>query len=307
MNKHKALIIGCGNIGAMYDFDSEAVLTHAKAFSCHPDIDFEVFDIDPAQSKKVAKRYHTKAINKIDSSVLADYDMVSIASSTAFHVDYLSMCFEAKVAVVICEKPISLSKEELLKVQKEYDKSDTKVLVNYFRRFQPSYLELKKAIQNNVKNESLKGISVRYHRGFINNASHAVDTINFLLDNTIEFKETNIFSHSYDHFEKDPTLSLFGKTNTSSINFYGVENLYYPTFEIDLFFDSTHISLLNGGKEISIRKGNEITYKNEDTFDRYMCPVVDAGLQLLQKRTDNDNFQSAMMTNHDMLSILETL
>jgi hypothetical protein len=33
---YKALIIGCGNIGAMYDFESESILTQGKGLKQLP-------------------------------------------------------------------------------------------------------------------------------------------------------------------------------------------------------------------------------------------------------------------------------
>lgn len=41
---YKALILGCGNIGAFYDYDTQEVVTHAKAFSEFDNIDVTVYD-----------------------------------------------------------------------------------------------------------------------------------------------------------------------------------------------------------------------------------------------------------------------
>ena len=42
----KALLIGCGNIGALYDFDNTQILTHAKGYALHPAFELTVFDIN---------------------------------------------------------------------------------------------------------------------------------------------------------------------------------------------------------------------------------------------------------------------
>ena len=54
---YKVLILGCGNIGAGYDFDNEQVLTHAKAFNLHPEFSCVFYDQDHALSKRVAEKY----------------------------------------------------------------------------------------------------------------------------------------------------------------------------------------------------------------------------------------------------------
>jgi len=49
---YSALIIGCGNIGALYDLNvPEKVWTHAKAFSTTKDIQFSVADVKIRQAK----------------------------------------------------------------------------------------------------------------------------------------------------------------------------------------------------------------------------------------------------------------
>jgi hypothetical protein len=42
---YKALIIGCGNIGALYDFDTGSIASYAKAFHLDPEIEFDVYDM----------------------------------------------------------------------------------------------------------------------------------------------------------------------------------------------------------------------------------------------------------------------
>ena len=63
---YKALLIGCGNIGAMYDWDNEHVLTHAKAYSKIDEIKVDYFDTNNQQSSMVADRYNGNVIFDLD-------------------------------------------------------------------------------------------------------------------------------------------------------------------------------------------------------------------------------------------------
>ena len=49
---YKALVIGCGNIGALYDLESNKVLTHVKALTNHPGFEVTIFDTDSELANK---------------------------------------------------------------------------------------------------------------------------------------------------------------------------------------------------------------------------------------------------------------
>ena len=54
----KALIIGCGNIGGMYDINNDFVQTHAKAISLSEWISsIDIFDLNTEFSNKISVKY----------------------------------------------------------------------------------------------------------------------------------------------------------------------------------------------------------------------------------------------------------
>ena len=52
----KIIIIGCGNIGALYDLKSNKILTHAKAFSLIDNFSLYFYDLNISLTKIVAKK-----------------------------------------------------------------------------------------------------------------------------------------------------------------------------------------------------------------------------------------------------------
>jgi predicted dehydrogenase len=179
---YKALLIGCGNIGAMYDWDNEQVLTHAKAFSKIDEFEVDYFDINNQQSSMVASRYNGNIIFDLDKAFENDfYDIISICTPTSSHYNLLHKALRGKIPVIICEKPISTIKNEIDELITLYGVSESKVLINYIRRFQLSYQKLKNIIAILQKSDELSSVSIRYQRGFINNCSHALDLLQFLL------------------------------------------------------------------------------------------------------------------------------
>ncbi len=79
------LLIGCGNIGALYDWDTNAVKTHCNALSKLPNTFVSVYDNDFSLSQKVALKYKFSCIENEKDIILNKYQWVVIASSTNSH------------------------------------------------------------------------------------------------------------------------------------------------------------------------------------------------------------------------------
>jgi len=312
---YKALLIGCGNIGAMYDWDNEQVLTHAKAFSKIDEIEVDYFDLNNQQSSMVAGRYNGKAIFDLDKAFENNfYHIISICTPTSSHYNFLNKALKRKIPVIICEKPISTNINEIDELITLYGVSQSKVLINYIRRFQLSYQKLKNIIAILQKSDELSSVSIRYQRGFINNCSHALDLLQFLFHE--EFIPANfvINRKDFDHFENDPTISGYCEWMNANINILGLQNVKYSNFEIDLYFRKTKILIQNSGNDIlfysmeNINKGImklevQIEKNMSNCLENYMMPVADKALQLLKKNGD-DNFNESILLNKTILNIL---
>lgn len=307
---YKALVIGCGNIGAGYDFDNEQVLTHAKALSLNKNFSLTVYDTDSILASKVKEKYSCEAIEDIDVDSLSKFDCVSICSPTSTHYKYLSEAIDAKVKVIVCEKPVSSNIEELPELVKMYKSGTSKIIVNYTRRFQPAYTELKKFVSDLLKQEKLTNFSIRYQRGFINNCSHAADLIEFLTDK--KFELTNIKKNNLvtDHFESDPTLSMTANLSDANVNVLGLSNVLFPYFDIDLYFESTKIEIKELGRTIEILKADErftvLSSKKifQNCMKDNMIHVICKAEELLNNKNMQDNFISSVELNQRMLNYL---
>ena len=221
----KALLIGCGNIGALYDIDLDKVMTHAKAYFKHPDFVLSVYDQDIDLATRISKIYNLDVISFIDCDILKQFDCLSICTTTLSHTYYLKMAFDAKIPVVICEKPVSNSREELDELATIYQNSSTKVIVNYMRRFQPEFAILKEEILKRCIFEKLNHISIRYQRGFLNNCSHALDLISYIIDKALLITSPKITETVNDHFDKDPTLSMYFKWGDTQVHILGLNSI----------------------------------------------------------------------------------
>ena len=306
----KALLIGCGNIGALYDIDTDEVKTHAKALSFLPDISVTVFDEDAEQAKRVALKYNYGIIDYAEKIRIADFDLVIIASPTATHYEWLVRCFNEKAKLVICEKPLSVSETELKELEATYKDADTKVVVNYIRRFQPSYKGLKKLIEE----EEIMPVQivVKYQRGLINNFSHAADLLEFFFGGG-EFTNVHVIASAFDEFESDPTVSFTGNFKEIPLIACGLANVKYSYFEIEIFYPDKKISIFNSGDNITVKAAKnaagfypqltELLTDESGILKNYMQYVYESILDIAHGKT-YDNFMSSLIMGQQILKLI---
>src|SRR3954466_10916829 len=116
-----ALIIGCGNVGALYDFDTSHIKSHAKVLDHIKNATVTVYDPDSNLAAKVAQKYNFNLAESEEVIDLGVFQWVVIASPTNTHFYWLIRCFQAKVPLVICEKPVSKDIKELIETEQLYN------------------------------------------------------------------------------------------------------------------------------------------------------------------------------------------
>ena len=309
------MVIGCGNIGALYDFNNDQVQTHAKAYHLDSRFSLSVFDIDTTVAKTISTKYNAEIVDVIDEVTLHRFDCVSICTPTDTHFHLLTMAVDAGVRVIICEKPISNNSDELDKAKSIYFNGKSKIIVNYIRRFQPSFIELKNLVSEIMAQQQLTNINIKYQRGFINNCSHAFDSIEFLIGDEMNLTEVKRHNVVYDHFDKDSTLSLMAIWNKVNLSIIGLSNVCFSHFEFDLYFEYHKICIKNSGQNIEIYRAvkgehflQPLTIQDQYTRDQclknYMVNVIDMAYQLLNKEEQKDNFLQSIGLNQRMLNYI---
>lgn len=309
------MVIGCGNIGAGYDFDSEAVFTHAKALHQNPAFDPTFCDLDVQLAEKVAKKYNASWLPDNNYIDFKEFDCISICTPTVTHHDFLMKAFEESVPLVICEKPVASTISELDQLKALFTNSKTSVLVNYMRRFLPCFEQLKEKIDVISGQEKLTNVMVQYQRGIVNNAGHALDLISYLFDKTMQLENVLTNKPIHDAFQNDPTLSLFANWNNANLAVIGLSDVKFSFFEIDLIFEYYRISIIEAGKTIKVQKAPkavgyfrplESLAAEEQTncLDDYMIPVINKAKRILSGVDTQDNFLEALEMNKEILKYI---
>jgi hypothetical protein len=308
-NNVEALIIGCGNIGGLYDLHcKEKVWTHAKAFSLNKKIHFSVYDPDESKAETIAEAYGVPVIKKLTDEEISKYAIVSITSPTTTHYPILQQLIKVGTPTIICEKPVSSNHIELKQLVELYQQGKSKILVNYIRRFQPAYSDLKKVLPSWDDGTGLKNIIIKYQRGFLNNASHAVDLLEYLFDSPMLLNDIKIISAPFDAFEYDATITGAGTFLNRPLLFAGVTEADYTIFEIELFFSNSKIVICHSGNDIRYYKKSEnkqlieaLPLRKENILNQYMKPVVDKALAIFDG-IEKDNFLSSVAMNLRLLN-----
>lgn len=303
----RALLIGCGNIGAQYDMLSEHIWTHAKAYSKTRDIDAFVYDIDVEKARNVADHYKFELVHEVEQLNFGTFDVISICSPTQTHFTLLRKALLERTPKIICEKPVSLLKEEVLELENLYKESQSLVYVNYIRRFQPAFIQLRQLISTILENEKLNAISITYQRGFINNCSHAFDLIEFLTGGEIALSDVRKSRLVYDSFAYDPTLSFTANWNETQVMVSGLTEIDYSQFQIDLYFKTYKITISESGNTVkTFRKSTKnngleelVSHCYDGAIQNYMQFVLNAVIE-----QGPDNFLAATGLNVKMLNYL---
>ncbi len=181
----KAAVIGLGKIGQVYDYDcldGAKVYTHAAAYHLHPAFEL-IGGVDPDEHcrKLFEKKFGKPAFRSIDELYkLLKPDVVSLCVPTPFHAEVFNQIMCHAPCAVLCEKPIANFYEEGRAMRALAAKQGCVLLVNYMRRFDAGVLELKARIERRDFGEIYKG-TVEYSRGVLNNGSHFIDLLSFLL------------------------------------------------------------------------------------------------------------------------------
>lgn len=296
----KALVIGLGNIGAQYDFNKDEILTHVKAFSLREDVELSVFDVNFKLKNIILNKYKCLSFETYAEIDFRLFDIVSICTPTKLHSKILKDCLKVNLPVILCEKPIASDIFELDELKLLYEKSTSKVLVNYFRRFHPNYKDLQQVIKK--ENKKIIRIVVKYYKGWMNYASHALDIIQYLLNKELDFHNITETNRFIDFLSTDPSISLDIKGNVN-ISCLAIESLN-ALWEVDFYFENFRVKLISGGQIIQLYKENKLVWAKENQLKDYMVGVLNEALFLLKEKNKNDNFIKSLELNKKMLSII---
>jgi predicted dehydrogenase len=245
--KYRAVLVGLGNIAWRFDQKNNSDhrgLTHASSYlqddrveivgGCAPEPD------DRKSFEKVYKVPTYKTIEEMLPAVKPH--VVSICTPADHHYSQVMYCLQQSIPMIWLEKPPTTSLADLDSLIQENGRllGRTKILVNYQRRFSPSYNWLQSMYKDQILG-NCRLIQINYSRGLENNGSHLLDILFFIVGAESEYR----LEWVSDSRSPSPSFALTFQ-NSFSVFVSGVE-LPYHNIDIMLTFDLGRASVLYGG------------------------------------------------------------
>jgi len=273
----RVLIVGAGNIGALYDTPkSKNVLTHAHAFSLHKNFTLVGFvDTDEAKAKKASAIWGGKAFSSIkDAFSDEQVDVAVNATPDHKHFETLKELMKLPIRFIFTEKPLTGTLSEAKEIQKLAKQKNIGIAVNYRRRFVPDFITLEKDIKNGRYGEYLSGNGY-YGKGIVHNGSHIIDLLQYFIG---EITSATPLIPSETKNGYDPEISYMIQFNGGkSFILQNIDYRNYTIFEVDLLFSKARLRITDSGFRIETQK-----VKDDKVFHGYrnmeVCAVKDTSL-----------------------------
>lgn len=248
--KLRALVIGCGRIGAFFDKPGQAqILTHAHAYHAHPRVSGLGFvDQDFAAARKAASLWGGEAFPDLETALHRSPPQVaSVCTPDAAHFPVLTRLLESDVRLILAEKPLTLDPGQADEVVRRARERGTAISVNYSRRFDPSVSAVRTALRRGDHGRVLNAAGY-YAKGILHNGSHLVDLLRYLLG---EVEETSVLAGRAGHGASDPTLDGWLRMrDCPSVHLVGLEEESYSAHELDLFCERGRLRFTRFGFQL---------------------------------------------------------
>lgn len=255
MQKFSSVVLGLGQIGQGYDYDhpdDSLILTHATGFAYHEAYELvAAVDPDRVKRERFEKKFGQPAYPDVQTLLTQHQpEVLSIAVTTPLHYQVFQEVIHCQPRAVLCEKPIATCVKDAKCMVALAEENKCALLLNYIRRFEPGVLALKQVIQERQLGQIYKG-TVWYGKGLLNNGSHFVDLLRFLLGDVVEIQILNR-GRKWDDQDPEPDVCIrFGET---AIFFLSAREEYFSVGDMELIGTQGKIRYAEGGTIIELRK-----------------------------------------------------
>lgn len=245
------LIVGCGNIAGGFDqarAHDALPYTHAGAFS--RDGRFRMAAcVEPDENRRTEFMTAWQVpvgFSTIEEALNAgeEFDVISICSPTSCHVHDLELALHLQPKLIFCEKPVSTSFAQTENLVNACSKANIAMAVNYTRRWDPAIVKLQSDIETNCWGD-LRSISALYNKGILNNGSHLIDLLHFLVGS---LKIVSVGKPVHDFFSDDPTIPVWLESDKGiPVQIANAHAADYAVFEVQFVFSRGVLTMEEGG------------------------------------------------------------
>ena len=175
MARLRAGIVGTGVIAGL----GGRVHSHAGGFRLCEGVDLvAIADIDPKRLNQFGEEWEIPPEQRYSQAAemyeKADLDIVDVTTHNIHHHEPVIQAAEARIKVVMVEKPLSVSVHLGKKMVDACARSGSRLVVDHTRRFVPAYRKLREMVKEGAVGE-VRSIIFTGSRPLLHNGTHTVD------------------------------------------------------------------------------------------------------------------------------------
>jgi predicted dehydrogenase len=243
----KVGVIGCGRIGSLWDESdpnpNSPAKTHEKAYRNNPATQLTGFcDADSVRATEAATKWSVPfSTSDLSEFLKKDFDIISICTPVDQRSSLLKKISENhRSSALLIEKPIAPSLKEAVEIKQLLEIFDLPAVINYTRRYTPGIQRLRAQIKQQ-KWGTFQAGTAYYGNGFLNNGSHMVDLLCYLLGPIEAFSKSTAVKDN--RIGEDETISVQLNFPSGSVYMHGLDHRNFTVFELDLLFSKGRIRL----------------------------------------------------------------
>ena len=173
-----------------------------------------------------------------------EFDVISICSPTHAHAHDLEVSLDIGPRLIFCEKPVTGSAAQTEQIVERCRKAGIPLAVNYTRRWDPAIADLKAGIQARRWGQ-LRCVVGHYNKGLLNNGSHLLDLLAYLLG---PLRVVKAGKPVHDHTPEDPSLPVWLEAAAElPVHVVCGHAADFALFELELVFSDAVITMEEGG------------------------------------------------------------
>ncbi len=254
---YKTAVIGLGNIGMMYDLESQRPhpSTHVRAYEMSSEyslicgIDADVKKKDILHDLAPSAEFFSSIDDAMAKGVLNEVDVVSVCTPPSTHLEIIKNLIASKIGrVIFCEKPIVENLAEAEELREMVQKSGITVVPNISRRWNTHLDDVKDWVISKRFGD-LEKINIRYTKGIYNTGAHLFDLLRMWTGNDI--KRVMTLGETKTSAYPEKSYSFYFMLEDGATGYAeAINDENYYLFDIDLYFQNGKIEIRNSGDDI---------------------------------------------------------
>lgn len=270
MEKFKAGLIGCGNIGAVYDEKSSGknVYTHAGMLKSIKGVEFVcASETNEKRIINFGKNWNVEKLYKSHNEMLRNenLDLICIATPDNTHTEIILDVLKIQTPkLIFSEKPIADTVSSAARIIRICNEKGVKLIIDYIRRWDKNHQKVREIIQKQ-KLGGIESVVGYYVRGLRHNGCQMINLLRYLFGEISSVQA--IGRNNAGSISGDPSINFIAEFNdgiTAVVLSQDQQGYGYSIFELDIAFKEGRIRIIDGGQNIEYFKS-----KKSNTFSNF--------------------------------------